>query len=179
MGTIVTKAENYKKHFPFIIDWDKKRDISYHFQFIEYLYIKKRQEEKTTLSLINKTIIIEYFAIGEAIIDALLCQLYVNIGKGATTPLYISQYDKASNLFELANKYGIIDIKTRNYLKKIGSARNFIHIKRPKSGNPEYSFYTNKLLGEHEKVFKYFLDYLFDKYSLEDSKKFSWPWNIK
>jgi hypothetical protein len=78
----VTSAETLRNHLTFIQDWDRKKNISHHQQYVEFLYkIKKEHEpELTTGSLLNKSLIIEYFTIIEAIVDALLCQLKVKCG---------------------------------------------------------------------------------------------------
>jgi hypothetical protein len=177
----VTSAETFKTFLPFIKNWDKKKDISYHMQYLEYLYkVKKTNDPKsTTLSLSNKAIIIEFFCITEAVIDAMLCQLRVEDSSGGHVDIDIDEYTSAEKLFFLAKKYRVIDATVHSQINQLKSTRNRIHIKRPVSGKPEYSEYTPSLLGGRETIYKAFFEYLFEKHDPSLTQNFPWPWNAK
>jgi len=182
MSIQVTIAEAFKSYLAFIDDWDKKKNISYHLQYIEFLYkIKKIHEPTlTTLSLSNKTIIIEYFTVIEAIIDALLCQLLVKVDENHFVQIEINEYTGADELLKLAKKYKIISQDIHTQLGQIKGTRNRIHIKRPrKKQKYEYKEYTKELLEKYEKTFKVFLEYLFKKNNIAEYKKYPWPWKVK
>ena len=179
MSIFVTQAETFKRYFPFINDWDRKKNISYHLQYIEFLYKARKIHEprSTTLSLLIKTIVIEYFTVIEAVIDALLCQLKVQTPDNLLAPIDIDEYTRAERLLKLAKKYRIIDTTIHSKLGIIKNTRNKIHIKRPRRNQAlEYRCYTTDLLGEHEKIYKDFFCYLFEKNSV-DKNGFPWPWD--
>ena len=177
----VTSAETFKRYLSFIRSWDRKKNISYHLQYIEFLYkIKKlHNPSSTTRSLLIKTIIVEYFTVIEAILDALLCQLYVDTGEGILAPIDIDEYTRAERLLGLAKKYRIINVDIHSQLGRIKSTRNKIHIKRPHKNQPlEYEGYTANLLGEYEESYQNFLAFLFDKNGV-GSNDYPWPWRIE
>lgn len=177
----VTRAKKFRDYLPFIDDWDRKKDISYHFQYLEYLYkVKKKNDPKsTTLSLSNKAIIIEFFTIIEAIVDALLCQLSVNDPDGKSVDLKVDEYLAAEKLFKLAKKYRIVDTTVHSQINQLKGTRNRIHIKRPKKGKWEYSEYSQSLLKGREKIFKSFMEYLLNKHDPTLVNVFPWPWNAE
>ncbi len=177
----VTTAETFKQYLRFIDNWDRKKNISYHLQYVDFLYkIKKiHTPGLTTLSLMNKTIIIEYFTIIEAIIDALLCQLSVKIEEDSYVSLDVNEYMNAGELLQLAKKYHIIDTEIHSKLGQVKNIRNRIHIKRPrKSQKYEYKAYTPKILKQHEKIFKNLMVFLFEKNDI-DYNDYQWPWKIQ
>ncbi len=174
-------AEYYKQYFPFIQEWGRKKDISHHLQYLDYLYDIKRSNnpDRTYLSLTNKTIIVEFFAISEAIIDALLCEKIVDIGDGKLAQLYVKEYTNASTLLKMAEYYEIIDKNIYGQLLSLSKTRNFIHIKRPKSGKLECNHYTDAVLKRYENYFENFLSFLFNKYKVYETYGlgiFAWPW---
>ena len=178
MSISVTRAETFKSYCRFIEDWDRKKNISYHLQYIEFLYkIKKiHNPSSTTRSLLHKSIIIEYFTVIEAIIDALLCQLKVKVNESNFVPIDIEEYTNAQRLLELAKKYKIIDSDMHSQLGQIKNTRNKIHIKRRQESEPlEYARYTVDELKKHEKIFNNFLAFLFQKYDIDYS---SYPWPL-
>jgi hypothetical protein len=182
MDICVTKAEHFKTFLNFIKSWPVKNNISYHLQYIEFLYKVKNihNPKSTTLSLINKTIIIEYFTVIEAIIDALLCQLDVKVNDKEFVPIEIYEYTNAAELLSLARKYKVIDTTIHSQLGQIKDTRNRIHIKRPrKNQKPEYEEYTRELLEQRERMFKSFMEYLFNKYSVNNPNIYPWPWKVK
>jgi len=163
----------------FIENGSTRCNISHHIQYLEFLYrIKKlHQPISTSLSLLNKTIIIEYFAIIEAIIDALLCQLNVNAGN-ETIPMEIKEYTPADELFKLAKHYKIIDQDTHSQLGQLKGTRNRIHIKRSRPRQKlEYQEYPDSLLKQREKIFKSFMVFLFNKHNI-DYSNILWPWSV-
>jgi len=177
----VTVADKFRSYLTFIEDWDRKKNISHHFQYIEFLYkIKKIHDPRsTTRSLLIKTIIIEYFTVIEAILDALLCQLKVKVNMSDFVSIDIDEYTKAERLLKLAKTYKIIDSNVHSKLGQIKGTRNKIHIKRPRENQPlEYECYTEKTLGQHEKSFQSFLTFLFNKHSIGKTSSYPWPWNV-
>lgn len=175
----LTKAKNIQTFLSFIDKGGTRCNISHHIQYLEFLYrIKKlHQPISTSLSLLNKTIIIEYFVVIEAIIDCLLCQLKVEVN-GRTVAIEIGEYTYAEELFRLAKHYKIIDQNTRDRIGQIKGTRNKIHIKRTRSGRKlEYQEYPDRLLKERERIFKSFMVYLFAKHNI-DYSNFLWPWNV-
>jgi hypothetical protein len=173
------KAEDIRTFLSFI---DKEAiccNISHHIQYLEFLYrIKKRHQPKlTSLSLLNKTIIIEYFVVIEAIIDCLLCQLRVQVN-GKTVAIEIDKLTPADRLFKLAKRYKIIDADTHSRIGDLKETRNKIHIKRTRRRQKlEHEEYSDELLKEREKIFKSFMVYLFEKHNIGHSD-FLWPWNV-
>ena len=167
MSISVTTAETFKSYCRFIKDWDRKKNISYHLQYIEFLYkIKKiHNPSSTTRSLLYKTIIIEYFTVIEAIIDALLCQLEVKVDESDFVQIDIDEYTRAERLLQLAKTYKIINPDIHSQLGQIKNTRNQIHIKRRKTSQPlEYERYKSDELKKHERIFNRFLSFLFEKY---------------
>ena len=63
MTVYVTKAYDLRQFLSFVQETVCKVNISHHLQYLEFLYkIKKLHDpELTTLSLLNKSIIVEYF----------------------------------------------------------------------------------------------------------------------
>ena len=178
----VTDAETFKSFLPIVSDWDRKKNISYHLQYIEFLYKAKQihEPEHTTLSLLNKTIIIEYFTVIEAILDALVCQLRVQVSDGESVPIEIDEYTPAGRLLEFAKKYRVIDSDTHSQLGQIKDTRNRIHIKRSRAKQRlEYLEYDDELLNEREKVFERFITFLLGKYEVANARHYPWPWKIK
>lgn len=154
-------------------------NISHHFQYLEFLYkIKKiHSPVSTSQSLLNKSIIIEYFAIIEAILDSLLRSLVVKSNKGVFQ-LEIQEYTSAKELFRLAKCYGIISPSIHTRIGKIQDIRNRIHIKRTKKGRKlEYQEYSDSMLKENENIFKDFLTFLFSKNNVNHNN-FLWPWDV-
>jgi len=175
----LTKAENIRAFLSFIDKGGTCCNISHHIQYLEFLYRIKRlhQPISTSLSLLNKTIIIEYFVVIEAIIDCLLCQLEVEVN-GRPVPIEIEEYTYAERLFKLAKHYKIIDSDTHSRLGQLKGTRNKIHIKRTRPRQKlEFQEYPDKLLKEREKIFKSFMVYLFGKYNI-DYSNFLWPWDV-
>lgn len=175
----LTKAEDIRTFLSFI---DKEAiccNISHHIQYLEFLYrIKKRHKPiLTSLSLLNKTIIIEFFVVIEAIIDCLLCQLRVQVN-GKTVAIEIDKLTHAERLFKLAKRYKIIDSDTHSQIGELKKTRNTIHIKRIRSQQKlEHEEYSDELLEKREKIFKSFMVYLFEKHKIGYSD-FLWPWNV-
>jgi hypothetical protein len=143
-------------------------------QYLEYLYkVKKKNDpNSTTLSLSNKTIIIEFFCVIEAVVDAMLCQLGVQDSSGSRVAIDIDEYTPAEKLFFLAKKYGVINTTVHSQINQMKSTRNRIHIKRPVRGKPEYSEYTPNLLRARETIYRAFFEYLFEKHDSSLIKKF-------
>jgi len=176
----VTKAERLKRYLSIIDDWEVKKNVSYHLQYIEFLYkIKKEHDPKyTTLSLLNKTIIVEYFTVIEAIVDNLLCQLHVMIDEDSYVSIEISEYTRAEELLRLAKRYHVINTAIHSQLGQIKNIRNRIHIKRlRKNQKSEHEEYTQKRLQENQKMFKDFMIFLSYKYQV-DYTDYPWPWKI-
>ena len=181
MSITVTKADAFKSFFPFIKDWDRKNNISYHILFVFFLHKigKIHDPQLTTRSLLIKTIIIEYFTIIEAVVDAILCQLEVKVCETKFVPIDIDERTSAERLFELAKKYGVVDNDTHSKLGQLKKLRNRIHIKKPhKNQKSEYEAYTIDLLKQHQKLYSEVLCYLFEKNSV-DKTRFPWPWDQK
>jgi hypothetical protein len=176
----VKKAKEYQKHLTFIKGDGRRANISHHMQYIEFLFkIKKEHSpEKTTLSLLNKTIMIEFFVITEAVLDAMLCQLTVNTIWGEEVSLEVNKLENAETLLKLAKKYELIDDTVHSELSKLKQTRNKIHIKRPK-GKLEWNKYNDKSLNECEQIYKKFFEYLSntDGFSIDED---FFPWkNIR
>ncbi len=176
---LLKKAEDIRAFLGFIDESGTCYNISHHIQYLEFLYeIKKRHQPKlTSLSLLNKTIIIEYFVVVEAIIDCLLCQLKVKVNE-KTVAMDIGEHTPADRLFRLAKRYKIIDTDTHSRIGDLKETRNKIHIKRIRSKQKlEHEEYSDELLKEREKIFKSFMVYLFKKHNVNYSD-FLWPWNV-
>jgi len=179
MSIPVTTAQQFRSFFPFVEDWTRRKNISHHLQYIEFLY-KIRQLHNpvsTTQSLLNKTIIIEYFTVVEGILDALLCQLSVNVDGDHPVPIEIDEYMNAGRLLELAKCYRIIDDTVQSQLGQIKDTRNRVHIKRPRRNRKlEYEEYSDDLLAQREKIFKEFLEHLWRQKCPDIQTAFPWPW---
>jgi len=177
---LLTKAEKIRTFLSFIDEGGTCHNISHHIQYLEFLYRIKRlhQPISTSLSLLNKTIIIEYFVVIEAIIDCLLCQLRVEVNE-RTVAIKIEERTYAGELFELAKHYKIIDQDTHERIGQLKKTRNKIHIKRMRSTQKlEHEEYSDKLLKEREGIFKSFMVFLFEKHNI-DYSNFLWPWDIR
>lgn len=164
---IPKNSEIYKYYFVFLKDWGVIKNISYHLQYLEFLYFVKKEYEliSTTLSLTNKTIITEFFVIVEAILDSLLCKLYVTNRDDKFFNIKINEYIKAAELFRLCKEYEIINESIYKDLEKLRSIRNDIHIKRYKIKDLfEYEKYSDELIEEIEFVFKKFIEFLLRKH---------------
>jgi hypothetical protein len=173
-----TKADDYRYYLTFISDRETKLNISHHLQYVEFLYKIKSEHQLilTTLSLTNKSIIIELFAIIESIIDALLCQLKVVLEDEKCVPLEVHEYTNANQLLKLALKYNIVTKPMYGHLVNFSRVRNNIHIKRHDNGDKnEHEKYTNDILKIHEIAFKNFLKFLFIKYRRPNAELYPWP----
>lgn len=176
----LTKAKDIRTCLGFIEHGGVCCNISHHIQYLEFLYhIKKIHEPKSTSqSLLNKTIIIEYFTIIEAILDSLLCSLEVKTDS-KTVPLEVKEYTKADDLLRLAKHYRIINQDIHSQIGQIKDTRNRIHIKRSKPGKKlEYHEYPDSLVKQREKIFKNFMVHLFERHNV-DYSNFLWPWKAK
>jgi hypothetical protein len=174
----VTYANTFRGYFPFVRDKDSKKNISHHMQYIEFLYkIKEKvNPQLTTESLLIKTIIIEYFVIVEAVIDDLLCQLEVKIGKDKFAAIEVDEYQNAEGLFKLAKKYKIINSDIHSKIGQLKNTRNKIHIKRPRRNQKyECECYTQNDLDKYQKIYKDFLNFLLVKYQVAKND-YPWPW---
>lgn len=173
------KAKEIRAFLSFIDKGGTCCNISHHIQYLEFLYkIKKlHQPTLTSLSLLNKTIIIEYFVVIEAIIDCLLCQLRVEVNE-KTVAIEIEEYTYAGELFRLAKHYKIIDQETHGRIGQLKETRNKIHIKRTRAKQKlEYHEYPDSLLKQRENIFKAFMVFLFEKHNI-DYSNFLWPWDV-
>lgn len=178
MTIYVTKAYDLRQFLPFVQETVCQVNISHHLQYLEFLYkIKQLHDPKlTTFSLLNKSIIVEYFTVIEAILDDLLCQIEVIAADGTRKPLSFSEYTRADELFKLAKEYGIVDDTTHSRLGQLKSTRNKIHVKRyhPKR-KYEHEEYSQELLEQHEAVFRDFMTFLLQRHCPEKKDSFPWP----
>lgn len=175
--TYVRTANEYKGNFEFLNDGTNICNSAYHMQFIEHCYREKQGLERTTKSLMNRSIIIELGSIVELCLHEILSGLIVTLYSQRIKSLKVSEKEPLGPLIELATNYEIIDATMRNKLKKLCEYRNSIHFKRFRRARIlEYNYYTDSMVEESIDIFKEFMElaHLRIKGTV---KTFVWPWN--
>ncbi len=163
----VTVANEFKDYLRFIDDDNLRKNISYHFQYIEFLYqIRRRHElEFTTLSLSNKTIILEFWSI----IEAILFHFVSRIEK-------IPEKIPASALLVKTKEHSLVSDKICNEIDLLKNCRDHVHI--TKNEDVEFNAYYDEILVERQNEFKSFMEYIFKDKGVLDYTKFPWAWEL-
>ncbi len=168
----ISFADSFKAYFDFI-DSEPRNNISYHFQYLEFLYQIKEREKPvlTILSLTNKTIIIEMFVIIECLMHNLLSNLLVDIDSGSRLKINIKEQTSIHDLIGQLVYYRIFDNGMIDNVYKLVNYRNCIHIKsQKKTQKAEYIAYTDSILGECETFFSNILKFIWEKNSINYSQ---------
>lgn len=173
----VRRANEYKGNFEFLNDGTNICNSAYHMQFIEHCYKQKQELEKTTKSLMNRSIIVELGSIVELCLYEILSNLEVNLHSQKKKPLNVPEKESLGPLIDLAANYEIINKTMKNKLKKLSEDRNSIHFKRYKKKRIlEYNYYTDSMVDQSINIFKEFMDAIHLKVK-NTEKTFLWPWD--
>lgn len=174
---IKIKTANYFKNNFIFLDSSPRNNISYHFQYLQFLYQIKKKEKvfSTILSLLNKTIIIEMFSIVECLTHNLLLELLVDVGEDKNFKLLLKNHTSITDLTEMATYYKVFTKEISSSVNKLSKYRNSIHIKTQNNGQKsEYLAYSNSILKECEEYFQEILEFIWHKNSF-DYSNFEWP----
>jgi len=174
----VMPAKAYKENFQFLSDGTNICNVAYHMQFIEHCFREKQNLERTTKSLMNRSIIIELASIIEVCLHEILSCLNVEVPSKKQKPLNISKTATLGQLLPLAVYYELISADLKGDIKKLNEHRNSVHFERYKKKRIlEYNYYTDKMVEESIKIFVEFIKTIHSKIKGGD-KTFLWPWDL-
>jgi len=130
-------------------------NAAYHLQFIEYCIEQKVTAISTSLSFLNRTIIIELGSIVEILLYETLSKFYVADQKEKLKArLFVPDYATLGLLIDMSKKYKVISKPLAKKVKNLNTNRNSIHFKKfTKKYVLEHNYYTENMVEESKQIF--------------------------